>query len=107
MTRNHGATAILHTLQITAANTKSSPACSVNSRSLATASNSGDSSISPHSGPSCPPNIPQLTLNFPQWARGPRYIAPGRTQQKTPPPTVPVLLLVDSLLRERVYLAVA
>jgi hypothetical protein len=42
-TSNNSAIADLHTLQITAANTKSSTDCSVfNSRSLATASNSGD-----------------------------------------------------------------
>jgi hypothetical protein len=43
-TNNYSATANFQTLQITAANTKSSPACSVfNSRSLATASISGES----------------------------------------------------------------
>jgi hypothetical protein len=46
-TSNYSATAKLHTLQITAANTKSSPALSVfNSRFLATTSNSGDFSAS-------------------------------------------------------------
>jgi hypothetical protein len=46
-TCNYSATANLHTLQNTVANTKSSPTCSVfNSRSLATASNNGDSSAS-------------------------------------------------------------
>jgi hypothetical protein len=46
-TGNSNATDNLHTLQITAANTKCSPGFSVfNSRSLATTSNSGDSSAS-------------------------------------------------------------
>jgi hypothetical protein len=46
-TSNYSTTANLHTLQITAANTKSSPACSVfNSRFLTTVSNSTDSSAS-------------------------------------------------------------
>jgi hypothetical protein len=46
-TSNYSAIANLHTLQITAPNTESSPACSVStSRSLVTACNSGDSSAS-------------------------------------------------------------
>jgi hypothetical protein len=46
-TSHYSAIAYFHNSQITAANTKSSPACSVfNSRSLATASNSGYSSAS-------------------------------------------------------------
>jgi hypothetical protein len=46
-TSNYSAIANLHTSQITAATTKSSPACYVfTSRSLVTASNSGDSSAS-------------------------------------------------------------
>jgi hypothetical protein len=46
-TSNYSANANLHTLQITAVNTKFSPSRSAfNSRSLATASNSGDSSCS-------------------------------------------------------------
>jgi hypothetical protein len=46
ITRNYSATADLHTIQITASDTKSSSACSVNNRSLATGSNTGDSSAS-------------------------------------------------------------
>jgi hypothetical protein len=46
-TSNYSATANLHTLQITTAHAKSFPACCVfTSRSLVTASNSGDSSAS-------------------------------------------------------------
>jgi hypothetical protein len=46
-TSNYNATAYLHTLQITTANSKSSPASIVfTSRSLETATNSGDSSAS-------------------------------------------------------------
>jgi hypothetical protein len=55
---NYGAIANLNNLQITAANTKSSPACcAFTSRSLATASSSGDSSTSrSHAIPGWPPS---------------------------------------------------
>jgi hypothetical protein len=43
-------------------------------------------------------------ITFPN---GPRYTASARTTQKTPLPTVPLLSSVDSLLRKRVYRAVA
>jgi hypothetical protein len=46
-TSNYNSTASIHTLKVTAANTKCSPACSVfTSRLLAMASNSGDLSAS-------------------------------------------------------------
>jgi hypothetical protein len=45
-TSNYSAIANLHTLHITTAPIKPSPAYVFNSRSLATASNSGDSSVS-------------------------------------------------------------
>jgi hypothetical protein len=118
-TSNYSPTANLHTLQITAAAAKPSPACYVlTSRSLATASNSGDSSASraqvllsqsPMQNSlstvnynvisSQPPlqssaELPTLSsLHFAQLAWDPRYIDSGRTQQKTPLSTVLLLLL--------------
>jgi hypothetical protein len=110
-TLNYSGIANLRTLQVTTAPAKSSPACCVlNNRSLATASNSRDSSASRTQvllsqppvlnslnsfNSTVAPSILSLpcraqlhcqlsTLNH-QLSRpgGPRYIAPGRTQQKT------------------------
>jgi hypothetical protein len=65
-TSNYSTTANLHTLQITAASTKSSPACSVfNSHFLVIDVNSGDSSAFPAQVFPCPGNILQLnSLNL-------------------------------------------
>jgi hypothetical protein len=105
--------------------------CVLTSLSLATASNSGDSSIThtqvlssqqPVQNSLSVPSIsngnyqlripqsnsllrlPTLSSQlYPQLAWDPRYIASVRTKQKTPGPTVPVSLLAYSLPRERVF----
>jgi hypothetical protein len=87
---NYRAIADLHTLQITAINTKPSAACSVfNSRFLVT-DVSGDSATSRAQvllsrfqyRTAC-----QLSTEPVNSGWGSRYIASGQTQQKTPPPT--------------------
>jgi hypothetical protein len=126
-TSNDSATANLHNSQFTTSTDRPFPACCVfNSRSLATASNSGESSAFRarsycHSrscrtlvnslNPSWQLSTPELSIRFsaatascqlnslpsllsypPQLARGPRYIASGRTQQITPLSPVPLFL---------------
>jgi hypothetical protein len=83
---NYSATADFHTLQITIRYVFSQP-CVSNGRSLATASNTGHSSV-------CCDNVGEyLITELTQSAWVPCYIPSGRTQQKTPPPTVFLLLL--------------
>jgi hypothetical protein len=84
----------LISLQITAANTKSTPVRIIcKSCFLTTTSNSGDISAS---GAQVLPvwrTSATDSINFPQLAWGPRYIASGLTPQKTPLSTVFILLL--------------
>jgi hypothetical protein len=89
-TSNYIAIANLHTLQITTEPAKPFLACCVfNSRFIATASNSGNSSaFRAHVV-----TVRRISRNWTQPAWGPRYTASGRTQQKSPPPTVLLLLL--------------
>jgi hypothetical protein len=90
-TSSYSATTNLHTLQITAANNKFSPARSAyNSHFLGV-----EIFRFPRSGPFSPANIPQLNpLNSTQLAWSPSYIASGRTQKKTSLPTIFLLLLL-------------
>jgi hypothetical protein len=117
-TSHYSATANSHNSQTTTASAKPFTACCVfNSSSLAMASNSGESSASRvhvvtvrrisrnwtlvDCHLNCSASSFQLsfqsstqlsTLNWTQPAWGPRYTASGRTQQKTPPPEVTIIV---------------
>jgi hypothetical protein len=94
------ATTNLHNSQITTAPAKPFPFCCVlTSRSLAMASNSGDSSASCTQVVSSQASLQTLSV----FKITPRH----RLRRNTLFPTVPLLLHVDSLLWERVYWATA
>jgi hypothetical protein len=97
-------TANLQNSQVTTAPASPFPACWVfTSRFVATASNNGDSSAS---------RAQVLSSQTPvqNWLDRPNFLpykSSGRTEYKTPFPTVPLLLRFDSLSWERVQRAVA
>jgi hypothetical protein len=103
-TSNYSAAINFYNSQTTTATAKSFPACCVfTSRFLVTASNNGNSTASAlksslHSLPYWTDLVASVVFKATH-RHGPR--------RDTPFPTIPLLLLVDSLLQERVYRAVA